>query len=114
MGKGLLKKTVRIDSVLLSGSGDKTMVQAYLSKGIKGVVNLEGMPNWNAATGEFRVDSLDFHIQTKQFFLKTASWLFDGTIEKKIKEACRFQLADKLKTMQYAIIKKMNQSLVVR
>lgn len=109
MGKGLLKKTVRIDSVLLSGSGAKTMVQAYLSKGIKGVVYLEGLPNWNASAGEFRVDSLDFHIQTKQFLLKTASWLFDGTIEKKIKEACRFQLADKLKAMQYAIIKKMNQ-----
>ena len=111
VGSGLFKRNIRVDSVRLLGGGSKMYVQVYLSKGIKGVVYLEGKPNWDGALQELRMDNLEFHMKSKQLLVRTASWLMDGAIEKKIKEACKFQLADRMRSMQYLIMLKMNQQL---
>ena len=111
VGKGLFKRKIRIDSVRLLGGDSKMFVQVHLSKGIKGTVYLEGKPNWDGALQQLRMDSLEYHMKSKQLLVRTASWLLDGAIEKKIKEVCKFQLADRLKAMQYMITIKMNQQL---
>ncbi|MEO7311616.1 MAG: DUF4403 family protein [Chitinophagaceae bacterium] len=111
VGTGLFKRNIRVDSVRLLGGGSRMFVQVYLSKGIRGIVYLEGKPNWDPVTQELRMDSLGFHLKSKQLLIRTASWLLDGAIEKKIKDACKFQLADRLKVMQYMITLKMNQQL---
>lgn len=111
IGSGFFKKTVRIDSVQLMGGGSKMYIQAALSKGIKGIVYLEGKPNWDGNLKELRMDSLSYHLQSKQVLVRAANWMLNGVIEKKIKEACRFQLADRMKKMQAMITTKMNQTL---
>lgn len=111
VGKGLFKKNIRVDSVRLIGGGNKMYIEVHLSKGIRGTVFLEGIPNWDGTAQELRMDSLDFHIKSKQLLVRVASWLMDGAIEKKIKQACKFQLADRLRMTQAMITLKMNQSL---
>ncbi len=111
VGSGIFKRNIKVDSVRLLGGGSRMFVQVHLSKGLKGTVYLEGKPNWDGVAQELRMDSLDFHMKSKQLLVRTASWLMDGAIEKKIKEACKFQLADRLKAIQYMITLKMNQQL---
>jgi len=111
VGNGIFKRNIRVDSVRLLGGGSKMYVQVYLSKGIKGIVYLEGKPNWDVTLLQLRMDSLAFHLKSRQLLVRTAGWVMDGAIEKKIKEACKFQLADRLKAIQYMITVKMNQQL---
>ncbi len=111
VGKGLFQKTIRLDSVRLSGGGSKMFVQVFLSRGIKGTVFLEGVPNYDATAQLIKMDSLRFHIESKQLLVLTASWLMNGAIEKKIKEACRFEMAARLKNIQNQLTVKMNQQL---
>lgn len=111
VGSGIFKKTIRIDSVHLMGGGNKMFIQVALSKGIKGIVYLEGKPNWDGYLQELRMDSLAYHLESRQVLIRAANWILNGTIEKKIKEACRFQLADRIKKVQAMITMKMNQAL---
>ena len=57
------------------------------------------------------MDSLSFHLESKQLLVRTAGWLMNGTIEKKIKEACQFELAARLKYIRHQLTVKMNQQL---
>ena len=111
IGKGLFQKTIRLDSVRLSGGGSKMFVQVFLSKAIKGTVFLEGVPNYDVAAQLVKMDSLRFHIESKQLLIRTAAWLMNGAIEKKIKEACRFELGGRLQNIQNQLTVKMNLQL---
>ena len=112
VGKGLLKKTIRIDSIKLQGGVDtRVILKVYLSKAAKGIFYLEGKPMWDAARQELWLDSLDYHIDTKQFLLRTASNLLDGIIAAKLKEATRFNLAEKVKSLNKALFTQMNRSI---
>lgn len=112
VGKGILKKTVRIDSLRLLGGGEKIFIQAFLSKGIKGVVYLQGKPVWDAVNHVLEIKDLDFDIKSKQILVKSASWLMDGTIEKKLKEYTRFDVKEKADLLKKELTTSMNRELM--
>jgi Domain of unknown function (DUF4403) len=110
-GKGLLKKTVRIDSVRLLGGGEKLFIKVYVSKAIKGVIYLEGKPVWDPVTRILEVNELDYHVDTKQVLVKSAVGLMDGTIAKKMKEYTRYELGAKMDTLRTGLQDQMNREI---
>jgi hypothetical protein len=111
VGKGLLKKTVRIDSVKLQGGISRIIVKVFVSKAAKGVFYLEGIPTWDAQKQELWLDSLDYHIDTKQFLIRTTSALLDGTITTKLKAYTRFNLQQKVKDLNAGLMAQMNRNI---
>ena len=111
VGKGLLKRTVRIDSARLLGGGEKVFIQLYLSRAVKGVVYLEGRPEWDALKKVLDVKEIGYELKSKQVLVKSASWLLDGTIEKKLKEYTKFDLAEKADSLKGQLQAQMNRSL---
>ncbi len=112
MGKGLFKKTVRIDSIKIQGSlTNRLLLKVFVSKAAKGIFYLEGKPVWDAKKQEVWLDSLDFHVETKQFLIRTASNLLDGTITAKLKEYTRFNLEQKVKDLNTGLFAQMNRSI---
>lgn len=111
VGKGLLKKTIRIDSMQLKGAATGIIVKVFASKAANGVFYLEGKPKWNSATQELWLDSLDYHIETRQWLIRTASSMFDGTITNKLKTYTRFNLQQNLKDLIAAVKDQMNREL---
>ncbi|MCU0388716.1 MAG: DUF4403 family protein [Chitinophagaceae bacterium] len=112
VGKGLLKKTVRVDSLRLLGGGDKLFIQAYLSRAIRGIVYLEGKPVWDVENRLLDVSDVAFEVKTKQVLVKSASWLLDGTIEKKLKELTRFDLGEKADSLRTILEAQMNREII--
>ncbi|MCA0381831.1 MAG: DUF4403 family protein [Bacteroidetes bacterium] len=110
-GKGLFKKTVRIDSVRMQGGGRKMFLKVYVSKAAKGVFFLEGIPKWDMLKQELYMDSLDYHIESKQWLVKSASYLLDGTITNKLKDYSRFNFTEKMTEMTTAIAEQMNREV---
>ena len=111
VGKGIIKKSVRIDSINLLGGAGKMYVKVYVSKAARGVFYLEGKPVWDPVKQELWLDSLDYQITTKQLLIRTASSLLDGTIASKLKAYTRFNLAEKVKALNSSLVAQMNRSV---
>lgn len=109
VGKGLFRKTVRIDSVHMQGGGSKMFLKVYVSKAAKGIFFLEGIPKWDMLKQELYLDSLDYQIESKQWLVKSATYLMDGTITHKLKEYSRFNFTAKMTEMTTAIAQQMNR-----
>ncbi|MFM8489733.1 MAG: DUF4403 family protein, partial [Bacteroidota bacterium] len=87
------KNKVKIEDVRLWGSDDKVVVNTRLSGSINGDIYFIGKPEFNPADNSLEVKDLDFHVDTKNTLLRSASWLFKGPIRKKMAAAMTFPLA---------------------
>jgi hypothetical protein len=79
--EGLLKKHVIIEKASLHGdSTGNLIVKVDFTGSFNGTAYLFGKPAYNQATKSIEVKDLDYDLQTKNFFLKTAKWLFNKRI----------------------------------
>lgn len=111
VGKGLFRKTIRIDSVRLLGGGEKIFIQVYVSRGVRGVVYLQGQPVWDPVDRVLDIKDIDYELKTKQVLVKSAAWLMDGTIEKKMNDYTRFNLGEKSDSLRISLQYQMNREL---
>ncbi len=111
VGKGLIKKTIRIDSVSLKGGEEKVFVKVGVSKSARGFFYLEGKPAWDPVTQKIFLDDLDFHMQSKQLLLKAANYLLDDFIISKIRAYTTFDLDDQENGMLKSATEQINRTL---
>jgi hypothetical protein len=57
---------------------------------------LAGFPQYNDQTKEIFFDKLDYVLDTKSALLRTANWLAQGLILKKIQQTCRYSITPNL------------------
>lgn len=74
----------------------KMIVALDLSGSINGTIYLTGIPNYNTLTKEIYFDQMDYVLNSKNVLLKSANWLLQGTILKKIQESCRYSIQKNL------------------
>ena len=111
VGKGLFRKTVRVDSVRLQGGDEKMFIKVFVSKAARGVFYLEGKPAWDAARQQLYFDELDFHLESRQWLLHSASYLLDGTITQRLRQYSTFDLGSRVQDMMNAVARHMNRPL---
>ena len=85
-------KTIRVDNLQLFAQNDKMVVNTKFTGDYTGSLYLIGTPKFDAQKNTIYLDNVDYDFQTKNFLLKSANWLFDKTILRKMKEACVFPL----------------------
>lgn len=90
-------KEIVVKDIQLFGQNDKIVVNTQFSGSYSGSLYLIGKPVFNAQKNTIELQNLDYDLQTKDFLLKSAKWLFDKTILKKMQEACVFPLDDNVK-----------------
>ncbi|HQW68662.1 MAG TPA: DUF4403 family protein, partial [Flavobacterium sp.] len=74
----------------------KIIIALDMSGSINGTIYLSGIPNYNAITKEIYFDQMDYVLNTKGLLTKTANWLMQGTILRKIQENCRYSIKENL------------------
>lgn len=74
----------------------KMIIELDMTGSINGQIYLSGIPNYNAITKEIYFDQMDYVLNTKGVLTKTANWLLQGTILKKIQENCRYSIKENL------------------
>jgi hypothetical protein len=107
----LIKKTVRLDSVRLQGGGTKMFLKVYVSKAAKGVFYLAGIPTWDPLKQVLFLDSMDYHIESKQWLMKSASYLLDGVIKQKLQQYSTFNFSEKLIGLTSSLATQMNRTI---
>lgn len=90
------KKKVTVQKVNLWGKDGKIIIALDLTGSINGTVYLTGYPAYNTTTKEIYFDQVDYVLNTKSVLMKTANWLAEGYILKKIQENCRYSIKENL------------------
>jgi Domain of unknown function (DUF4403) len=85
-------KTIKVDNLQLFAQNDKMVINTKFTGDYNGSLYLIGTPKFDAKKNTIYLDNVDYDLQTKDFLLRSASWLFDKTIVKKMKESCVFPL----------------------
>lgn len=97
------KQKVRIEDIELWGNDNRLVINSTLSGSFKGNIYFIGKPTFNAAKNQIEVKDLDFHVQTRNFLMKSASWIFQGTIKRKMAESMVFPLGDNIAELKKTV-----------
>ncbi|MCO6175164.1 DUF4403 family protein [Flavobacterium sp. NRK F10] len=90
------KRKVVVQKVNLWEKDNKLIISLSLTGSINGDIYLTGYPSYNPATQEIYFDQLDYILSTKSVLLKSANWLAQSTILRKIQENCRYSIKENL------------------
>ena len=89
-------RKIVVQKVDLWSKDGKMIIALDMTGSINGTIYLSGIPNYNSATKEIYFEQMDYVLNTKGILTKTANWLLQGTILKKIQENCRYSIKDNL------------------
>ncbi len=89
-------KKITVEDVMLWGNDDRIVVNTRLSGSFNGEIYFIGKPTFNPETNIIKVEDLDFHVDTRSLLLRSASWIFQGPIKKKMAEAMVFPLDENI------------------
>ena len=102
------KKKVKVEDIQLWGSNDKVVVNSKLSGSFNGNIYFIGRPEFNAQKNQIEVKDLDFHVDTKSFLLRSASWIFQGTIKNQMKKAMTFPMEENIRELKASVQESLN------
>ncbi|MGL2965726.1 DUF4403 family protein [Flavobacterium sp. XGLA_31] len=89
-------RKIVVQNVGLWHRDSKIIIALDMTGSINGTIYLSGIPNYNAVTKEIFFDQMDYVLSTKGLLTKTANWLLQGMILKKIQENCRYSIKGNL------------------
>jgi len=97
------KKKVKVEDLTLWGNNDRVVVNTKLSGSFNGQIYFIGRPEFNPLKNQIEVKDLDFHMDTRNFLLRSSSWIFQGTIKKKMAASMVFPLGQNIAEMKNSI-----------
>jgi hypothetical protein len=89
-------KKVKVQNVAIWHKDGKLVIALDLLGSVNGTIYLTGVPQYNDTTKEIYFDKLDYVLDTKSRLMRTANWLAQGIILKKIEENCRYSIKQNL------------------
>ena len=101
------KRKVTVQNVALWHKEGKLIIALDLLGSVNGTIYLSGVPTYNPESKEIFFAELDYVIDTKSRLMKTASWLAQGYILKKMQESCRYSIQGNLEEGKQNLVKYM-------
>ena len=89
-------RKIVVQKVALWAKDGKMIIELDMTGSINGSIYLSGIPNYNTITKEIYFEQMDYVLNTKGLLTKTANWLLQGVILKKIQESCRYSIKENL------------------
>jgi hypothetical protein len=89
-------KMVKVQNVAIWHKDGKMVIALDLLGAVNGTIYLNGIPQYNETTKEIYFDKLDYVLDTKNRLMRTANWLAQGFILKKIEQSCRYSIKQNL------------------
>jgi hypothetical protein len=89
-------RKITVQKVDLWSKDGKMIIALDMTGSINGSIYLSGIPNYNSVTKEIYFEQMDYVLNTKGLLTKTANWLLQGIILRKIQENCRYSIKENL------------------
>jgi hypothetical protein len=101
-------RKIVIQKVEMWQKDGKIIIALDMTGSMNGTIYLSGIPNYNAITKEIYFDQMDYVLNTKGVLTKTANWLLQGVILKKIQENCRYSIKENLDEGKKSLLPYLN------
>jgi hypothetical protein len=101
-------RKIVVQNVGLWQRDGKIIIALDMTGSINGTIYLAGIPNYNVITKEIYFDQMDYVLDTKGLLTRTANWLLQGVILKKIQENCRYSIKDNLEEGKKSLLPYLN------
>ena len=101
-------RKITIQKVDLWNKDGKMIVACEMVGSLNGAIYLSGIPNYNPITKEIYFDNMDYVLNTKGILTRTANWLLQGVILKKIQESCRYSIKQNLEDGKKSMLPYLN------
>jgi hypothetical protein len=101
-------RKIVVQKVDLWAKDGKMIIELDMTGSINGSIYLSGIPNYNAITKEIYFEQMDYVLNTKGLLTKTANWLLQGVILKKIQESCRYSIKENLEEGKKSLLPYLN------
>ncbi|MCI4443935.1 MAG: DUF4403 family protein [Lentimicrobium sp.] len=89
-------KKVKVQKVDIWHKDGKMVIALDVLGTVNGTIYLTGFPQYNEQTKELFFDKLDYALDTKSKLMRTANWLAQGLVLRKIQESCRYSIIPNL------------------
>lgn len=93
---GTGNKKITVQKVEIWHKDGKMVIALDVLGTINGTLYLSGFPQYNDLTKELFFDKLDYALDTKNKLMRTANWLAQGLVLRKIQESCRYSIVPNL------------------
>jgi len=93
---GTGSKKIRVQKVGIWHKNGKMVIALDVLGTVIGTIYLTGLPQYDPQTKELFFDKLDYVLDTKNTLMRTANWLAQGLVLRKIQESCRYSLVQNL------------------
>lgn len=98
-------KKITVQKVNIWHKDGKMIIALDMLGTINGTIYLTGFPQYNEQTKELYFDKLDYVLDTKNKLMRTANWLAQGLVLRKIQESCRYSIIPNLEEGKQNILK---------
>lgn len=89
-------KKIIVKNVTIWHKSGKMVIALDVLGTVNGTIYLTGFPQYNEQTKELFFDKLDYALDTKNKLIKTANWLAQSLVLRKIQESCRYSIIPNL------------------
>ena len=97
-------KKVKVQNVAIWHKKGKMIIALDILGSVNGTIYLAGFPQYNEKTKEVFFDQLDYALDTKNKLMRTANWLAQGLVLKKIEQSCRYSIKPNLEEGQKSML----------
>jgi hypothetical protein len=101
---GSSSKKVKVQNVAIWHKKGKMIIALDILGSVNGTIYLAGFPQYNEKTKEVFFDQLDYALDTKNKLMRTANWLAQGLVLKKIEQSCRYSIKPNLEEGQKSML----------
>jgi hypothetical protein len=90
------KYKIKLLDIKIQNEANKMMIEATTEGSYKGSIFIEGIPTYVDSLGKIKLSNIELSLKTKNLLFKTAGWLFNNKLEKKLEENFEIPIKDKL------------------
>jgi len=101
-------RKIVVQKVDLWAKDGKMIIALDMTGSINGSIYLSGVPMYNAITRDIYFEQMDYVLNSKGILTKTANWLLQGVILKKIEESCRYSIKENLDEGKKSLLPYLN------
>ena len=105
-------KRLAFETLRVFGSNGKLAIETRVRGSLKGTIYLTGNPYFNAPDSTLRVKNLKFDLKTKNLWIKSAKWLFNGKMERTLSDAIAIPLNSNIRSIEKNVADYLNHKKI--
>lgn len=87
---------IKVQNTAIWQKKGKMIIALDVMGSVNGTIYLAGFPKYNEQTKEVFFDQLDYALDTKNKLMRTANWLTQALVLRKIQQSCRYSIRPNL------------------